>query len=62
MIMDWPEGKDFRILAEEEMTEEEPPLYNKLPENEKKNMLCLLVGPVALWESIRDGILLCMES
>lgn len=37
MIMDWSEGKNFRILAEEGMTHaKEPPLYNKLPENEKK--------------------------
>ena len=36
LITDWPEGKDFRILPEEEvMHAEEAPLYDKLPENEK---------------------------
>ncbi|KAK4819771.1 hypothetical protein QYF61_011371 [Mycteria americana] len=36
IIIDWPEGKDFRILPEEEVARaEEAPLYNKLPENEK---------------------------
>ncbi|KAK4818957.1 hypothetical protein QYF61_022344 [Mycteria americana] len=39
MIMDWPEGKDFRISHGEEVTHaEEAPLYNKLPENEKQSM------------------------
>ncbi|KAK4807067.1 hypothetical protein QYF61_018408 [Mycteria americana] len=37
VIMDWPEGKDFGISPEEEVTRaEEAPLYNKLPENEKQ--------------------------
>jgi len=34
VIMDWPEGKDFRLLPEEDMTcAEETPPYHKLPEN-----------------------------
>ncbi|GAB0190129.1 pyruvate dehydrogenase protein X component, mitochondrial [Grus japonensis] len=34
--MDWPEGKDFGMSPEEEVTlAEEAPPYNKLPENEK---------------------------
>ncbi|PKU42450.1 hypothetical protein llap_7250 [Limosa lapponica baueri] len=38
--MDWPEGKDFGIWPEEEVTGvEEAPLYNKLSENEKKYAL-----------------------
>ncbi|KAK4812753.1 hypothetical protein QYF61_018302 [Mycteria americana] len=38
--MDWPEGKDFRVLPEEEVTHaEEAPLYNKLSENEKQYAL-----------------------
>jgi len=37
VIMDWPEGKDFRVSPEEEVTHaEEAPLYNKLSENEKQ--------------------------
>ncbi|KAK4806782.1 hypothetical protein QYF61_005578 [Mycteria americana] len=40
VIMDWPEGKDFRISPEEGVTRaEEAPLYNKLPENEKQYAL-----------------------
>jgi len=36
VIMDWPEGKDFRMLAKEGVTHAgEPLLYNKVPENEK---------------------------
>ncbi|GAB0207571.1 mitochondrial enolase superfamily member 1 [Grus japonensis] len=36
VIMDWPEGKDFGMSPEEEVTRaKEAPLYNKLPENEK---------------------------
>ncbi|KAK4810649.1 hypothetical protein QYF61_007386 [Mycteria americana] len=35
-----PEGKDFGISPEEEVTRaEEAPLYNKLPENEKQYAL-----------------------
>ncbi|KAK4826729.1 hypothetical protein QYF61_010982, partial [Mycteria americana] len=38
--MDWPEGKDFGISPEEEVTcAEEAPLYNKLLENEKQYAL-----------------------
>ncbi|KAK4820379.1 hypothetical protein QYF61_025455 [Mycteria americana] len=37
VIMDWPEGRDFGISPEEEVTcAEDAPLYNKLPENEKQ--------------------------
>ncbi|KAK4832852.1 LOW QUALITY PROTEIN: hypothetical protein QYF61_025872 [Mycteria americana] len=40
VIMDWPEGTDFGILPEEEVTHaEEASLYNKLPENEKQYAL-----------------------
>jgi len=40
VIMDWPEGKDFGVSREEEVTyAEEAPLYNKLPENEKQYAL-----------------------
>ncbi|KAK4825601.1 hypothetical protein QYF61_001281, partial [Mycteria americana] len=40
LIMDWPKGKDFGILPEEEVLHaEEVPLYNKLPENEKQYAL-----------------------
>ncbi|GAB0207945.1 hypothetical protein GRJ2_003260200 [Grus japonensis] len=50
VIMEWPEGKDFRISPEEQVTcAEESPLYNKLPEDEKPYALftdgsCRLVG------------------
>jgi len=37
VIMDWPEGKDFGVLPEEEVTHAEmASLCNKLPENEKQ--------------------------
>ncbi|KAK4810628.1 hypothetical protein QYF61_007365 [Mycteria americana] len=40
VIVDWPEGKDFGISPEKEVTHaEEAPLYNKLPENEKQYAL-----------------------
>ncbi|KAK4825180.1 hypothetical protein QYF61_024660 [Mycteria americana] len=57
LIMDWPEGKDFRISPEEEVTRaEEAPLYNKLPENEKQYALstdgsCCLVGKHQRWKA-----------
>ncbi|KAK4815664.1 hypothetical protein QYF61_005410 [Mycteria americana] len=65
--MDWPEGKDFRISPEEEVTHaEEAPLYNKLPENEKQYALftdgsCHIVGKhrswkAAVWSPIRQVI------
>jgi len=50
VIMDWPEGKDFRTSPEEEVTcAEEASLYNKLPESEKEYALfmdgsCHIVG------------------
>ncbi|KAK4806899.1 hypothetical protein QYF61_012620 [Mycteria americana] len=64
-IMDWPEGKDFGISPEEEVTRaEEAPLYNKLPENEKQYALftdgsCHLLGKhrrwkAAVWSPIRQ--------
>ena len=38
--MDCPEGKDFGVLPEGEMTQaDETPLYNKPPENEKQYAL-----------------------
>ncbi|GAB0207075.1 hypothetical protein GRJ2_003173100 [Grus japonensis] len=42
VITDWPEGKDFGVSPEEEVTHaEEAPPYNKLPENEKQYVLPL---------------------
>ncbi|KAK4810463.1 hypothetical protein QYF61_004243 [Mycteria americana] len=65
--MDWPEGKDFGISPEEEVTRaEEAPLYNKLPENEKQYALftdraCRIVGKhrrwkAAVWSPIRQDV------
>ncbi|KAK4826081.1 hypothetical protein QYF61_005040 [Mycteria americana] len=57
VIMDWPEGKDFGILPEEEvMHAEEGPQYNKLPENEKQYALftdgsCCIVGKHQRWKA-----------
>ncbi|KAK4810701.1 hypothetical protein QYF61_007675 [Mycteria americana] len=67
VIMDWPEGKDFGISPEEEVTfAEEAPLYNKLPENEKQYALftdgsCRIVGKhrrwkAAVWSPIRQVV------
>ncbi|KAK4808526.1 hypothetical protein QYF61_009829 [Mycteria americana] len=67
VIMDWPEGKDFGISPEEEVTRaEEAPLYNKLPENEKQYALftdgsCRIVGKhqrwkAAVWSRIRQVV------
>ncbi|GAB0209136.1 hypothetical protein GRJ2_003379300 [Grus japonensis] len=40
VITDWPEGKDFGISPEEEVTRaEETPLYSKVPEDEKPHAL-----------------------
>ena len=55
--MDWPEGKDFGLSPEEEVTRaEEAPLYNKLPEKEKQYALftdgsCCLVGKHRTWKA-----------
>ena len=57
VIMDWPEGKDFGVSPEEEVTRaEEAPLYNKLPENEKQYALftdvsCRIVGKQRRWKT-----------
>ncbi|KAK4806863.1 hypothetical protein QYF61_012584 [Mycteria americana] len=57
VIMDWPEGKDFGISPEEEVTRaEEAPLYKKLPENEKQYALftdgsCRIVGKHRRWKA-----------
>jgi len=57
VIMDWPEGKDFRVSSEEEVTHaEEAPLYNKLPENEKQYVLLgdgswRIVGKQRRWKA-----------
>ncbi|GAB0197905.1 hypothetical protein GRJ2_002255900 [Grus japonensis] len=50
-----PEGKDFGMSPEEEVTcaEEDTP-YNKLPENEKQYAMFT----DRLWENIRGGRLL----
>jgi len=56
VIMDWPEGKDFGVSAEEAMTRAEgAPLYNKLPGNEKQYALftdgsCHTVGKQQRWK------------
>ncbi|KAK4825383.1 hypothetical protein QYF61_027149 [Mycteria americana] len=66
-IMDCPEGKDFGISPEQEVTRaEETPLYNKLPENEKQYALftdgsCRVVGKhrrwkAAVWSPIRQVV------
>jgi len=56
VIIDWPEGKDFGALPEEEVTRaEEAPLYNKLPEDKKQYAL---LGPVALCGRSGGGRLL----
>jgi len=58
--MDWPEGKDFGVSPEEEVTRaEEAPLYNQLPEDKKQYALftdgsCRILGmqwrcKVAVW-------------
>ncbi|XP_074424449.1 ribonuclease H-like [Larus michahellis] len=55
--MDWPEGKDFGMSPEEEVTRaEEAPPYNKLPENGKKYALftdgsCQIVGKHRKWKA-----------
>jgi len=55
--MDWPEGKDSGVSSEEEVTcDEEAPLYNQLPENEKEYALftdgsCLIVGKQRRWKA-----------
>ncbi|GAB0206876.1 hypothetical protein GRJ2_003153200 [Grus japonensis] len=57
VITDWPEGKDFGILPEEEVTHaEEAPPYNKLPEDEKPCALftdgsCHIVGKHQRWKA-----------
>ncbi|GAB0210040.1 hypothetical protein GRJ2_003469800 [Grus japonensis] len=57
VITDWPEGKDFGMLPEEEVTRaEEAPLYNKLPKNEKPYALftdgsCHIVGKILRWKA-----------
>jgi len=57
VITDWPEGKDFGLSPEEEMTRaEEAPLYNKLLENEKQyspfvDGSCRIVGKHQRWKA-----------
>ncbi|GAB0210111.1 hypothetical protein GRJ2_003476900 [Grus japonensis] len=57
VITDWPEGKDFGMSPEEEVTlAEEAPPYNKLPENEKQYALftdgsCRIVGKHRRWKA-----------
>ncbi|GAB0209500.1 protein NYNRIN-like [Grus japonensis] len=57
VITDWPEGKDFRMSPEEEVTcSEEVPLYNKLTEDEKPYALftdgsCRIVGKHRRWKA-----------
>ncbi|GAB0209830.1 hypothetical protein GRJ2_003448700 [Grus japonensis] len=65
LITDWPEGKDFGMSPEEEVTRAEDVVpYNKLPENEKQYALftdgsCHIVGKhrrwkVAVWSTTRQ--------
>ncbi|GAB0206804.1 hypothetical protein GRJ2_003146000 [Grus japonensis] len=57
VITDWPEGKDFGMSPEEEVTHaEEAPPYNKLPEDEKPYALftdgsCCIVGKHRRWKA-----------
>ena len=57
VIMDWPEGKDFRISPEEDVTRaEESPLYNKQSEVEKQyavvaDVSCHLLGEYQRWKA-----------
>ncbi|GAB0210009.1 hypothetical protein GRJ2_003466700 [Grus japonensis] len=57
VITDWPEGKDFGMSPEEEVTcAEEAPLYNKLTEDEKPCALftggsCRIVGKHWRWKA-----------
>jgi len=57
VITDWPEGKHFGMLPEEELTHaEESPLYYKLSENEKQYALfmdgfCCIVGKQRRWKA-----------
>ncbi|GAB0207918.1 hypothetical protein GRJ2_003257500 [Grus japonensis] len=57
VIMDWPEGKDFGMSPEEEVTcAEEAPPYNKLPEDEKPYALftdgsCRIMGKHQRWKA-----------
>ncbi|GAB0209822.1 hypothetical protein GRJ2_003447900 [Grus japonensis] len=56
LITDWPEGKDFGMSPEEEVTRaEEAPPYNKLTEDEKPYALftdgsCHIVGKHQRWK------------
>ncbi|GAB0202834.1 hypothetical protein GRJ2_002749000 [Grus japonensis] len=57
VTMDWPEGKDFRMSPEEEVThDEEAPPYNKLTEDEKPYALftdgsCRIMGKHRRWKA-----------
>ncbi|GAB0202801.1 hypothetical protein GRJ2_002745700 [Grus japonensis] len=57
VITDWPEGKDFGMSPEEEVThDEEAPPYNKLTEDEKPYALftdgsCRIVGKHRKWKA-----------
>jgi len=57
VITDWPEGKDFGVTPEEEVTRaEEAPLHNELPENEKQYALftdgsCRIVRKQQRWKA-----------
>ena len=57
VITNWPEGKDFGMVPEEEvMRAEEAPPYNKLLDNEKRCALftdgsCRIVGKQRRWKA-----------
>ncbi|GAB0177710.1 ribonuclease H-like [Grus japonensis] len=57
VITDWPEGKDFGMMPEEEVTPaEEAPPCKKLPDNEKPyapftDGSCRIVGKHQRWKA-----------
>jgi len=57
VIMDWPEGKDFGVSPEEEVTRaEEASLYNQLPKDKKQYALftdesCHILGKQRRWKA-----------
>ncbi|XP_071889075.1 uncharacterized protein [Anas platyrhynchos] len=55
-IIDWPEGRDFRVPTEEVNRAEEAPPYNELPEDRKRYALftdgsCCVVGSHWKWKA-----------
>jgi len=57
VIMDWPEGQNFRVSPVDMTSAEEAPLFNKLPEKKKKYILftdgsCHTVGRIQRWKAV----------